>query len=128
MAIDREWSQSSKDPEKFLSYFAPDASAYPPGIPVAVGAPAIGEAFSKMAAMPGFSVSWTPAKASVSATGDLAYTTGTYDMTMAGASEKGKYVTVWKKQSGGGWKVAEGTSSWRGQRPPFRFTASVPLR
>lgn len=34
---DREWSQTPKDVEKFLSYFAPDASAYPPGMPIATG-------------------------------------------------------------------------------------------
>ncbi len=35
LALDREWSQSTKDTDKFLSYFAPDASTYPQGMPVA---------------------------------------------------------------------------------------------
>ena len=30
-----------------------------------------------------------------------------YNMTMGGAAEKGKYVTVWKKQSDGVWKVSD---------------------
>ena len=107
LALDREWSQSSKDTEKFLSYFAPEASAYPPGMPVATGTAAIRDAFTKMSSMPGFSVAWTPTKAEVSAAGDLGYTAGTYQMTMTGASEKGKYVTAWKKQPGGEWKVIE---------------------
>ena len=107
LALDREWSQTTKDTEKFLSYFAPEASAYPQGMPVATGAAAIRDAFTKMSSMPGFSLAWAPAKAEVGATGDLGYTTGTYEMTMTGGSEKGKYVTVWRKQSGGGWKVVE---------------------
>ena len=107
LALDREWSQTTKDTDKFLSYFAPDASAYPQGMPVATGAAAIREAFTKMSSMPGFSIAWTPTKAEVSTTGDLGYTAGTYEMTMTGASEKGKYVTVWKKQSGGEWKATE---------------------
>src|SRR5688500_4868006 len=37
LAVDREWSQTTKDTDKFLSYFAPDASAYPPGMPIATG-------------------------------------------------------------------------------------------
>jgi len=107
LALDREWSQSSKDTEKFLSYFAPDASAYPQGMPKATGTVAIRDAFSQMSSMPGFSVSWTPTKADVSTGGDLGYTAGTYEMSMAGASEKGKYVTTWKKQPSGEWKAVE---------------------
>jgi quercetin dioxygenase-like cupin family protein len=47
---------------------------------------------------------WTPTKADVS--GDIGYTAGTYEATMGGVAEKGKYVEVWKKQ-GGEWKVME---------------------
>jgi ketosteroid isomerase-like protein len=107
LALDREWSQSTKDTDKFLSYFAPDASAYPQGMPVSTGIAAIRETFATMSSMPGFSLSWTPTKADVSAAGDLGYTVGTYEMSMTGASEKGKYVTTWKKQPGGEWKAVE---------------------
>jgi hypothetical protein len=33
MAADREWSQTIKDPAKFGTYFADDASMYAPGMP-----------------------------------------------------------------------------------------------
>jgi ketosteroid isomerase-like protein len=104
---DREWSQSTKDTEKFVSFFAPDGSVYPPGMPITTGTAAIRDMFAKMSSAPGFSLTWTPAKADVSANGDLGYTAGTYDMTMGSAAEKGKYVTVWKKQSDGQWKVTD---------------------
>ena len=104
---DKEWSQTTKDVEKFLSYFAPDASAYPQGMPIATGTDSIRKSFTAMSAMPGFSVQWTPAKADVSGTGDIGYTTGAYESTMGGATEKGKYVTIWKKQTDGAWKVSE---------------------
>lgn len=107
LALDREWSGTAKDTEKFLAYFAPDASVYAQGMPVATGAAAIRDAWTQMSSMPGFSIAWTPTKAEVSATGELGYTAGTYESTMAGASEKGKYVTVWKKPSGGAWKAME---------------------
>jgi ketosteroid isomerase-like protein len=107
LAVDREWSQTTKDTDKFLSYFAPEGSVHPPGMPVSTGAAAIRDAFTEMSSMPGFALAWTPTKADISATGDLGYTTGTYEMTMTGGSEKGKYVTVWKKQAGGEWKVME---------------------
>jgi ketosteroid isomerase-like protein len=112
MELDRGWSQTTKDLEKFLTYWAPDASAYPQGMPIATGSAAIREAVTKIFSMPGFSLSWTPAKAEVSASGDLGYTAGAYEMTVNDAegkpiTEKGKYVTVWKKQADGQWKVMQ---------------------
>ena len=66
MTLDREWSASAKDIDKFMSYYAPDAATYPPGMPKAEGVAAIKEQYSKMLAMPGFSISWAPAKAAAS--------------------------------------------------------------
>ncbi len=107
MAVDREWSQTTKEPEKFVAYFADGASVYTPGMPIVTGGDAIRKSFTEMSKAPGFALSWTPVKAEVGASGDIGYTTGAYEMTMGGTSEKGKYVTAWKKQSGGAWKVTE---------------------
>jgi ketosteroid isomerase-like protein len=112
LALDREWSQTTTDINKFLSYYAADASVYPQGMPLATGSDAIRDELGKMASMPGFSLQWSAAKADVSAAGDLGYTAGTYQMTMNDAAgkpmmEKGKYVTVWKKQANGQWKVTD---------------------
>ena len=43
--------------------------------------------------------------------GDLAYSTGAYEMTAPddngkSSIDRGKYVAVWKKQADGNWKVA----------------------
>src|SRR5262245_35102039 len=103
MAVDREWSQTVKDTNKFVSYFAPDASVYLPGAPVVKGQPAIKDTVTQMFATPGFSLQFAPAKAEISNSGEVGYTTGTYQA----GPEKGKYVTVWKKQADGTWKVAE---------------------
>jgi ketosteroid isomerase-like protein len=107
MRLDREWAASVKDMNKFLSYYAPDASVYAPGMPLTTGSGPIREAFTKMSSAPGFSLEFGPTKADVSTSGDLGYTTGTYQATMGGAPEKGKYVSVWKKQADGQWKVRE---------------------
>lgn len=107
LAVDREWSQTTKDLDKFASYFATDGTAYPPGMPMVTGADAIRKTFGEMSSTPGFSLMWAPSKADVSASGDIGYTAGTYEMTMGGGTEKGKYVTVWKKQSGGDWKATD---------------------
>ena len=100
MARDRDWAASTKDVDKFMSFFAPDATVYPPGAPLERGTDAIRKSYSAMAATPGFSLTWTPASADVASSGDLAYTSGAYDM----AGEKGKYITVWRKV-GGSWMV-----------------------
>jgi ketosteroid isomerase-like protein len=107
LALDREWAQSAKDTEKYLSYFAPDASMYPQGMPLASGPAALREMATQMNSTPGFSLAWTAGKADVAASGDLGYTAGSYEMTMGEATERGKYVTVWKKQPNGEWKVSE---------------------
>jgi ketosteroid isomerase-like protein len=123
LALDREWSQTTTDLNKFLSYYAADASVYPQGMPIATGSEAIRDTMTKMTSMPGFSLQWSATKADVSASGDLGYTTGTYQMAMnngAGTptTEKGKYVTVWKKQSNGQWKVADDIFNADAPPPP----------
>ena len=107
LKLDREWSDSVKDVDKFLSYYAADASVYAPGMSVVKGAGPIRDTLTKMFAAPGFALQFGPTKADVSAFGDAGYTTGTYQATTNGATEKGKYVEVWKKQSDGQWKVME---------------------
>ena len=88
MRLDREWSASAKDIDKFTSYYAPDASVYPPGKPLATGSAAIREFFTKMSSAPGFSLEFGPTKADVAASGDVGYTTGTHQATMRGTTEK----------------------------------------
>lgn len=107
MNLDREWSASVKNMDKFMSYYAPDASVYAPGMPLVTGAGPIRDVMTKMSSAPGFSLEFTPTRAEVSAGGDVGYTTGTYQANTTGTPEKGKYVTVWKKQSDSQWKVME---------------------
>lgn len=120
MAQDRAWSESTKDSQKFNSYFASDASMYPPGMPIARGSDAIRKAAGEMFAMPGFSIQWSATKAAVGSGGDLGYTSGTYTMSVNDPTgkpmtENGKYVTVWKKVDGQ-WKVVE--DIFNGDTPP----------
>jgi ketosteroid isomerase-like protein len=106
MAKDREWSGVAKDVDKFVSYFATDATVHAPGMPAVTGPDAIRKTYGEMAGAPGFALSFAPSRAVVAASGDIGYTAGTYEMSMAGGAEKGKYVTTWKKENGE-WKVAE---------------------
>ena len=101
MAADSAWSQTTKEPEKFVGFFAEGAAIYPPGMPIVTGADAIRTTYTEMTKTPGFSLSWTPTKAEVAASGDVGITSGTYEMAMGGTSEKGKYVTGWRKKPAG---------------------------
>ena len=56
-------------------------------------------------------LTWEPSYADVSASGDLGYTWGRYTLTVPSSVagkppliRMGSYVTVWKRQPGGGWK------------------------
>jgi ketosteroid isomerase-like protein len=107
MSLDAEWAAAIVDMDKFVSFYASDASLYAPGMPVATGTGPIREVLTKMNSAPGFSLKFSPTRAEVAASGDIGYTSGSYEATMNGSTEKGKYITVWKKQSDGAWKVKE---------------------
>jgi ketosteroid isomerase-like protein len=58
----------------------------------------------------GTTLTWTPIKADMAASGDLGYTYGTYVFTSKNKEGKlvasyGKYTSIWKKQKDGQWKV-----------------------
>lgn len=58
----------------------------------------------------GTTLTWTPVKADMAASGDLGYTYGNYIYTAKNKEGKpvanyGKYTSIWKKQKDGQWKV-----------------------
>ena len=58
MAADRDWSETTKDPEKFVSFFGDGAAIYAPGMPIVTGAEAIRKSYTEMSKAPGFALSW----------------------------------------------------------------------
>jgi ketosteroid isomerase-like protein len=115
MAADKEWSQSTKDPAKFVGMMATDGSVLMHAAPRLTGTNALTQAYTQLSGAPGFALTWTADRAAVSASGDLGYTAGSSSMTMTNAAgtpsvEKGKYVTVWTKVNGA-WKVLEDISN-----------------
>src|SRR5262245_53926487 len=105
LARDAEWAKTGADVEKFASFMTPDATFAMGGMPAIKGPQAVKGAPGPLSKAPGFSVTWTPGVADVSASGDLGYTSGHYTMTLnnaAGtpATEKGSYLTSWKKVNG----------------------------
>ena len=102
LARDADWSKTGGDAAKFVSFMTPDATFAMGGMPAIQGQKPIQDALTPLSKAPGFALSWKPGAAEVSASGDLGYTTGTYEMTINNAAnvattEKGHYLTAWKK-------------------------------
>lgn len=111
-----EWSKvaGAKDVEKFISFYASDAAVLAPGAPTAVGTEAIRKGINQLFSAPGLSLSFQTSNVGVASGGDIAYTYGTYTMAMNDPSgkpmtDRGKYVTVYKKQADGTWKAVVDT-------------------
>lgn len=114
MAVDADWSKTTGDADKFVSFLAPDATMALTGAPGMKPAD-VKTAFAAMTKAPGYSLTWTATRADVAASGDLGYTIGTYTMKVPNAdgvlvTDKGKFQTTWKKINGA-WKVIEDTAT-----------------
>ncbi len=115
MEVDRamfeERSTSDNPLEAVLAFFLDDARVLAPDAPMAVGKEEIRTVWAAMYALPEFSLRWSPATADVDGAGDLGYTIGTYRMEYREPGGDpiaidGKYMTVWKRQLDGTWRVA----------------------
>ncbi len=111
-ATDAAWVKAAqaKDVATMVSYYAENASVYIPGQRLVEGKDAINRAFASLMSMPGFALDFTPDTVMVARSGDIAYETGDYSMTMEDKSGKpqtstAKYVVVWVKQPDGTWKA-----------------------
>jgi uncharacterized protein (TIGR02246 family) len=107
----------SKDADRASTYYAADAAAIHPGENPIEGSEAIAEFYGRMVGDPAFAMDFTNVKTAVAASGDLAYTRGTYRVTYTDpgsrqpVTQAGNYVTVFKKQTDGSWKIVEDVSA-----------------
>lgn len=95
--------------EGWLAYFGDDAVIAQKSPPV-YGKDALREHFKKLFALKDLDFRWSPAKAEIFPGGDLGYTSGRFTRSFTTAdgkkvSVKGSYLTVWKKQKDGSWKI-----------------------
>jgi len=111
-STDQQWADAaaSKDVDKSASFCGPDAAILVPNAPAAEGKEAIRKWFQEIFNIPNFKLIWHATGAEGAKSGDLGYSTGKFDLSYTDPSGKqvtdhGKYVTVWKKQKDGSWKV-----------------------
>jgi len=111
--VETAWVQAfaTKDADKIATVYSEDASVFMTDSPVINGIPAIKATLKPMVADKNFSITFASDKVDVAKSGELGYSQGAYTMTSTNpktkkaVSEKGKYVTVYKKQADSSWKA-----------------------
>ena len=116
------WAEAwnDKDVERVLSSTTEDASLLPPNAPIATGREALRALVTQIVESPGYTLTVEITKVEASRTGDLAYSSGTYESNVNDpegnpVTERGKWVLACKKQPDGTWKVV--THIWNSDGP-----------
>jgi ketosteroid isomerase-like protein len=108
--------------------FADSAATFPPGSLVSVGRERIRRGMTATFADTSVHVVWHPVYATLAASGDLGYTYGYYRWT--GRDDKGapappaegKFLTIWRRDDAGRWRVVVDMGN-AGPVPPNFFAA-----
>jgi ketosteroid isomerase-like protein len=126
--LDAKWSKAAaaKDVDQTIAFYSDDAIVFPPNATSAATKEAIRNGWKEMLGSPGLAISWQPTKVQVGKAGEMAWVSGTYELTMNDANgkpmnDRGKYLEVWQKQTDGNWKCA--ADMWNSNLPP---SASAP--
>ena len=126
MKADRDFNQTAadRDLKAFLSFVADNAKF---DSAEGLGKNAVAKAWTPFFEPNGPTISWAPTKAEALVAGDVGYTVGTWERHSKSAAgiavvTRGEYLTVWRKQKDGIWRVEFDTGS---TRPQVR---TLPLR
>ena len=112
LQTDEAWAAVSFEGEeidRIVSYWADDATVYLPEVAPVQGKETLRQLVSEMLEIPGSSISWEPTEVVVAPGGGLGYTTGENALTAPDSAgnlvtTRGRYVTIWRKESDGSWK------------------------
>ena len=112
LRADRDFNDATaaRGLDGFASFLADNVSTLREDKPVISGKAAMIETWRPLLSNPAMTIRWEPISASASSGGDLGYTFGMYEITKTDGAGKhtigtGKYLTVWRKQNDGSWKV-----------------------
>ncbi len=110
--LDDQWSAAAvkKDTDLVVSFYTDDATVYPPNDIIGTGHDGAKKIWGAMLSDPSLTISWKAQHGEIASSGDIGYTSGTYELSMKGPdgkpiNDKGKFLCVWKKQSDGKWKA-----------------------
>ena len=103
--------------DAWASWFAADGAMVQPNVGEIRGQQSI-KAFVGYLDDPNVDLTWEPSRADISRSGDLGWTTGTYTFrsTAGGVQSQGRgvYVSIWRLQDDGRWKVIRTMKGRRG--------------
>lgn len=114
-AFVQDWA--GKDADRISAHYTDDGTVMFPNAPLMTGKDAIAKAMKDVLADPNWSLALQPVQVEVSRSGDLGYVRGTYLLTAtdpAGkkvATEKGRFVTIFRKAADGSWKAVQEISN-----------------
>jgi ketosteroid isomerase-like protein len=106
----------ARDAARMIAAYAPEATLMLTNMPALHG-PDLAATLRSMASDPRFTMRFNTLKMDVSKSGELGYTRGSYVMTMTDLAtgkvmtERGKYLTLYAKQTDGKWKIIEDISN-----------------
>jgi ketosteroid isomerase-like protein len=109
--LDAQWSKAAaaKDVEQTIAYYSDEATVFPPNAIKAATKEAIRNIWKDLLASPGLVITWKPSSVQLAKSGELAWVSGAYELTMNDTggkpiNDRGKYLEVWEKQTDGQWK------------------------
>ena len=112
MEADRAFNRATQERgvDGWVSFFDAEGAMIQQGVGEINGLDAIREAMGGAFSSPGVSLTWEPIRAHASDDGTLGFTVGDYESTNVGSDGEptvahGLYVSIWRKQSDGAWKV-----------------------
>jgi uncharacterized protein (TIGR02246 family) len=114
-AFIKDWG--GKDADRIAAHYTDDGNVIIPNAPMMTGKDAIGKGMKEALADPNWSLALQPVRVDVSSGGDLGYARGTYVLTATdqaskkAVTEKGRFVSIFRKGTDGSWKAVEDISN-----------------
>jgi uncharacterized protein (TIGR02246 family) len=129
-----QWNRDyvAKDADLIASHYADDAVLMVPGMAAATGKEAIRTSMQQMMADPAMTLVFKASKVDVAKSGDLAYTQGSYTLTVTDPAthkvinDHGSYVTTYRKKADGKWKAEADIAS--SEVPPSSPASAHPRK
>jgi uncharacterized protein (TIGR02246 family) len=111
--LEAEWAMawSTRDVDRIVGHYADDASVELADVPIMSGKTAIRAGIMQAVSDENFALAFEPTQVEVSKGGDLAYSRGSYRVTLTDVATKhavtanGKYVIVYRKERDGRWRA-----------------------
>lgn len=118
-SVEAQWNAdyAAKDLDKIADHYANDAVLIVPGMASTSGKEAIRSSLQQMVSDSAMSLQFQASKVDVAKSGDLAYTQGSYTLTLTDPQTKslihdhGSYVTVYRKMADKTWKAVSDIAS-----------------